>query len=66
MKDILLFTNNMITAINAINYGIKTHCIGESSVNNSAVLSGPTSYRKVRKYTRTYFSFLLTGWVQAA
>ena len=44
-KDIILFTNNMITAINAINYGIKTHCIGGSSVNNSAVLSGPQSYR---------------------
>lgn len=44
-KDITLFTNNMITAINAINYDIKTHCIGGSSVNRSAVLSGPESYR---------------------
>lgn len=44
-KDITLFTNNMITAINAINSGIKTHCIGGSSVNNSAVLSGPISYK---------------------
>ena len=46
-KGITLFTNNMITAINAINYGIKTHCIGGSSVNNSAVLSGPQSYRVI-------------------
>lgn len=46
-KDITLFTNNMITAINAINYGIKTHCIGGSSVNNSAVLAGPQSYKAV-------------------
>lgn len=46
-KDIILFTNNMITAVNAINYGIKTHCIGGSSVNNSAVLSGPESYNQV-------------------
>ena len=46
-KDITLFTNNMITAINAINYGIKTHCIGGSSVSNSAVLSGPQSYRAI-------------------
>lgn len=46
-KDITLFTNNMITAINAINYGIKTHCIGGSSVHNSAVLSGPQSYRAI-------------------
>ena len=44
-KDITLFTNNMITAMNAINYGIKTHCIGGLSVNNSAVLSGPQSYK---------------------
>lgn len=46
-KDITLFTNNMITAINAINYGISTHCIGGKSVNNSAVLSGPQSYRMI-------------------
>lgn len=46
-KDITLFTNNMITAINAINYGIITHCIGGKSVNNSAVLSGTQSYREV-------------------
>ncbi|MBE6595183.1 MAG: DeoR/GlpR transcriptional regulator [Ruminococcaceae bacterium] len=46
-KDIKLFTNNMITAINAINYGIETHCIGGNSVNHSAVLSGTQSYRAV-------------------
>ncbi len=44
-KNIILFTNNMITAINAINYGINTHCIGGSSINNSAVLSGTQSYK---------------------
>ncbi|MBR5587030.1 MAG: DeoR/GlpR transcriptional regulator [Clostridia bacterium] len=44
-KNVTLFTNNMITAINAINYGISTHCIGGESVNNSAVLSGTQSYR---------------------
>ena len=46
-KNIQLFTNNMLTAVNAINYGIKTHCIGGSSVNNSAVLSGAESYRRI-------------------
>lgn len=46
-KDITLFTNNMTTAINAINFGIQTHCIGGSSVNGSAVLSGEESYRVV-------------------
>ena len=44
-KDVTIFTNNMITAINAINYGIATQCIGGKSVNNSAVLSGPQSYK---------------------
>jgi len=46
-RDITLFTNNMLTAINAINYGITTHCIGGCSVNNSAVLSGAQSYKAV-------------------
>lgn len=46
-KDITIFTNNMITAINAINLGIITHCIGGSGVNNSAVLSGAQSYKMV-------------------
>ena len=48
-KDITLFTNNMITAINAINYGIPTHCIGGFSVNQSAVLSGTEAYRAAEK-----------------
>ena len=46
-KDMVLFTNNMITAINAINYGITTHCIGGCSVKNSAVLSGAQAYKAV-------------------
>ncbi len=48
-KDIQIFTNNMITAINAINYGIATYCIGGSSINYSAVLSGTQSYDIVSK-----------------
>lgn len=50
-KNIILFTNNMQTAINAINYGIKTHCIGGTSVNQSVVLSGERAYSTV---TKTY------------
>ncbi len=46
-KDMMVFTNNMLTAINAINYGIPTHCIGGTSVNSSAVLSGSEAYRAV-------------------
>jgi len=56
-KDMVVFTNNMITAINAINYGIKTHCIGGSSVNNSAVLSGPNSYDEAIKIHSDIFFF---------
>jgi len=46
-KDITLYTNNMKTALSAISYGIRTHCIGGSSVNSSAVLSGEESYLAV-------------------
>lgn len=50
-KDVTLFTNNMITAISAIEYGIHTHCIGGSSINNSAVLAGEEAYRTVSSLT---------------
>lgn len=46
-RDITLFTNNMITAINAINHGIDTHCLGGRSVNSSAVLAGVCTYREL-------------------
>ena len=46
-KDMLVFTNNMLTAINAVNYGIATHCIGGFSVDCSAVLSGAQAYRTI-------------------
>ena len=40
-----LFTNNLTTALNAIELGIETHCIGGHSLNGSAVLTGPEAYR---------------------
>ncbi len=46
-KDMILFTNNMQTAINAVNYGIQTHCIGGTSVNRSVVLAGEQAYGTV-------------------
>ncbi len=46
-KEMIVFTNNMHTAINAIHYGIQTHCIGGIAVNRSAVLSGNEAYRAV-------------------
>lgn len=46
-KDIVLFTNNMMTAVSAINHGIRTSLIGGESVRGSAVLSGPAAYKAV-------------------
>lgn len=46
-KNVTVFTNNMITAMNSISYGIITHCIGGCSLNGSAVLSGTQSYKAV-------------------
>ena len=46
-KDITLFTNNMTTALRAIELGIDTHCIGGHSVNRSAALSGEGAYAAV-------------------
>lgn len=48
-KDMILFTNNMQTAITAVNYGIKTHCIGGESVNQSVVTSGEQAYNTIVK-----------------
>lgn len=47
LSRVTLFTNNMITAMNAINYGITTHCIGGEAVRQSAALSGEAAYRAV-------------------
>ncbi|MBE6886188.1 MAG: DeoR/GlpR transcriptional regulator [Ruminococcaceae bacterium] len=56
-KDMTVFTNNMLTAINAINYGLDTHCIGGFSVNHSAVLSGTQAYRAVAEIHPDIFFF---------
>ena len=56
-KDMIVFTNNMFTAINAINYGIATHCTGGFSVDGSAVLSGAQAYRSVSEIHPDIFFF---------
>ena len=48
-KDITLFTNNMSTALHAIELGIDTHCIGGHSVNLSAALSGEQAFQAVMR-----------------
>ena len=47
LNSVTLFTNNISTALNAIELGINTHCIGGQSVNGSAVLSGTEAYQYV-------------------
>lgn len=41
----LLFTNNLETAVRAINLGIRTTCLGGTSVNGSVSLAGSQTYR---------------------
>ena len=41
----IVFTNNLETAISAIKEGIKTHCLGGASVNNSVSLAGSQTYK---------------------
>lgn len=48
-KDMILFTNNMLTAISAVRHGIKTHLIGGQAIDGSAVLSGEEAYRVAAK-----------------
>lgn len=43
-KNVCLFTNNLSTAVNAIELGINTHCLGGSSTNGSVALSGAETY----------------------
>ena len=42
--NITVFTNNLSTALRAIELGIDTHCLGGHSVNGSTALSGPETF----------------------
>lgn len=44
-KNVTLFTNNMITAMNAVNYGIPTYCSGGFAHKNSPVLASEDTYK---------------------
>lgn len=46
-RNMTVFTNNLVTAINAIHHGILTHCTGGYSYEHSAVLSGTQAFRAV-------------------
>lgn len=42
--NISVFTNNLTTALRAIELGIRTHCLGGHAVNGSTALSGPETF----------------------
>lgn len=60
-KNITLFTNNMLTAVDAVNHGIKVHCLGGYNTNNSFTLSGPECYRAISQIHADIFFFSLNS-----
>lgn len=42
--NITVFTNNLATALRAIELGIQTHCLGGHAVNGSTALSGSETF----------------------
>lgn len=60
-RDITLFTNNMLTAINGVNHGIVTHCIGGVAIGGSAVLSGERAYAEVERINPDILFFSSRG-----
>ena len=44
-NSITIFTNNLSTALRAIELGINTYCIGGHAINDSVVLSGAETYK---------------------
>lgn len=43
-QDITVFTNNLTSALQAIELGIRTHCLGGHAINGSTALSGPETF----------------------
>ena len=44
-ESVVVFTNNLETAINLIKHGICTHCIGGASIGGSVSLGGSQTYK---------------------
>ena len=51
LKSAEIFTNNLETAVSAINHGIKTHCIGGVSIGGSVSLGGSQTYKALSEIT---------------
>lgn len=47
IKNIMVFTNNLTTALNATELGIDTHCLGGRAIGTSTALSGTETYRAI-------------------
>ena len=45
LNSAVVFTNNLETAISAINHGIQTRSIGGGAINGSVSLGGPATYK---------------------
>ncbi len=43
-RNITIFTNNLSTALHAIELGINTHCLGGEAINGTSVLSGSETF----------------------
>ncbi len=45
LNNVTIFTNNLSSALNSIELGINTHCLGGHAINGSVALSGADTYR---------------------
>jgi len=50
-QDITVFTNNLTTALQAVELGIPTHCLGGHAINGSTALSGPETFAALARIT---------------
>ena len=58
-QDTTVFTNNLTTALQAIELGIRTHCLGGHAINGSTALSGPETFAALAGITVDVFGLTL-------
>ena len=61
LKSATVFTNNISTALKAIELGINTHCLGGSSINGSPALSGTETYKALADISADILFFSSQG-----
>ena len=57
LNSVKVFTNNLSTALTAIELGINTHCLGGQSINGSVVLSSTDTYETISSITADILFF---------